>query len=138
MSEIDLKSTYMMLFDVDNFKSINDNYGHETGDKVLIKLVNTLKSVFRDDDCICRIGGDEFVVFMVHSSAMPRRLIESKLEQINSELERTDDGLPPASISVGVVNVKDVTDPAHMFEKTDAAMYESKMNGKHTYTFYSE
>ncbi len=138
LAGIDLATTYMMLFDVDNFKNINDTYGHEAGDRVLIKLVQVLKSVFRDDDCICRIGGDEFVVFMVHSGGMQRRLIESKIDQINSELENTDDGLPPISISVGIVNGKDVSDPNTLFEKTDKAMYESKKQGKHTYTFYSK
>lgn len=138
LSSIDLKTTYMMLFDVDNFKSINDTYGHETGDKILIKLVQVLKSVFRDDDCICRIGGDEFVVFMVHSSGMQHRLIESKIEQINNELENTDDGLPPITISVGIVNGSDASDPEKLFEKTDEAMYRSKKQGKHTYTFYSK
>ena len=137
LSSIDLETTYMMLLDVDNFKSINDTYGHDTGDKVLKKLVQVLKSVFRDDDCICRIGGDEFVVFMVHSSGMHRRLIESKIGQINNELKNTDDGLPPISISVGIVSGKDAGDPVSLFEKTDEAMYKSKKQGKHTYTFYS-
>lgn len=136
LSNIDLKTAYMMLLDVDNFKSINDTYGHETGDKILIKLVSTLKRVFRDDDCICRIGGDEFIVFMVHSGGMHRRLIESKIEQINAELENIEDGLPPISISVGIVNGKDVSDTSKIFEKTDEAMYKSKIQGKHTYTFY--
>ncbi|MBO4903048.1 MAG: diguanylate cyclase [Lachnospiraceae bacterium] len=138
LSTIDLKTTYMMLFDLDNFKQINDTYGHETGDKVLVKLVNILKMVFRDDDCICRIGGDEFVVFMVHSAGMRRKLIESKIDQINAELESTDDGLPPISISVGIMNGKDAADTENLFRKADAAMYESKKQGKHTYTFYTK
>ena len=135
LSGIDLESTYMLLLDVDDFKSVNDNYGHEVGDKVLIKLVRILNGIFRDDDHICRIGGDEFVVLMVHSAAINQRLIESKIEQINSELENTDDGLPPISISVGIVNGQDAADKEELFEKTDAAMYESKKNGKRTYTF---
>ena len=135
LSGIDLDSTYMLLLDVDNFKSINDNYGHEVGDKVLVKLVKVLKSIFRDDDHICRIGGDEFVVLMVHSTSINQRLLASKIEQINSELERDDDGLPPISISVGVVSGKEAANKDELFEKTDAAMYESKKNGKHTYTF---
>jgi diguanylate cyclase (GGDEF)-like protein len=138
LTGIDLKSTYMMMLDVDNFKSINDTYGHETGDKVLKKLVMVLNSVFRDDDCICRIGGDEFVVFMVHSTGMPRRLIESKISQIGEELENTDDGLPSFSISIGIVNGKDVENTDSLLKNTDAAMYESKNRGKHTYTFYSK
>ncbi len=138
LDSIDLESTYMMLFDVDNFKNINDTYGHEVGDKVLVKLVSVLKNIFRDDDCVCRIGGDEFVVFMVHSSGMQRRLIESKINQINSQLENTDDGLPPITISVGIVNGKDAPDKEKLFEKSDEAMYKSKKHGKHTYTFYSD
>ncbi len=137
ISNIDLDSTYMMLIDVDNFKSINDSYGHEMGDKILIKLVNVLNGVFRDDDCICRIGGDEFVVFMVHSGLMQRKLIESKLNQISEELDETDDGLPAISISAGIVNGKDVDNIEDLFEKTDEAMYASKKQGKNTYTFYS-
>ncbi|MCR4650307.1 MAG: GGDEF domain-containing protein [Lachnospiraceae bacterium] len=135
LSGIDLESTYMMLLDVDNFKSINDNYGHEVGDKILIKLVNVIDAIFRDDDYICRIGGDEFVIFIAHSSGMPQRLIASKVEQIKEELSNTDDGLPPISISVGIVNGKDATDVTNLFEKTDVAMYESKRKGKNTYTF---
>ncbi|MBR6229658.1 MAG: GGDEF domain-containing protein [Eubacterium sp.] len=138
LSGIDLETTYMMLLDVDNFKTINDTYGHETGDQVLVKLVQVLKGVFRDDDCICRLGGDEFVVFMVHSSGMQRRLIEAKIDQINDELENTDDGLPSISISVGIVNGKDASDKESLFERTDAAMYESKKKGKHTFTFVSD
>lgn len=137
LSNIDIRNAHMMLIDVDNFKSINDNYGHDTGDKALQKVVTVLKSIFRDDDHICRIGGDEFVVFMVHSSAMSHRLIESKVEQINLELENTEDGLPPISISVGIVNGKDVGKNDNIYEMTDSAMYKSKKSGKHTYTFYS-
>ncbi|MCR4740407.1 MAG: diguanylate cyclase [Lachnospiraceae bacterium] len=137
LSSIDLDSTYMMLIDVDNFKGINDNYGHETGDKVLVKLVNILYGIFRDDDYIFRIGGDEFVVFIVHSEKIRKGLIESKIDKINYELADTEDGLPPVSISIGIVQGKDAANGMELFEKTDAAMYESKKKGKHTYTFYS-
>ena len=57
---------------------------------------------------------------------------------INSELESTDDGLPPVSISVGIMNGKDADDTATLFEKTDEALYEAKKQGKHTYSFYSD
>lgn len=135
LESIDLDTTYMLLLDVDNFKTINDTYGHEAGDEVLKKLVHVLNGIFRDDDHICRIGGDEFVVFMVHSAAIKKNLIATKIEQINNELEKTEDGLPPISISVGIVNGKDARDKEDLFEKTDAAMYRSKKSGKRTYTF---
>ncbi|MBP5331396.1 MAG: GGDEF domain-containing protein [Lachnospiraceae bacterium] len=138
LSTIDIESTYMMLLDVDNFKTINDTYGHETGDRVLIKLVRVLQSVFRADDHICRIGGDEFVVFMVHSDNINRKFIKVKIEQINRELENTDDGLPTVSISIGIMHGKEATDVTDLFEMTDSALYESKKKGKNTYTFVTE
>ncbi|HAU99745.1 MAG TPA: hypothetical protein DCW47_00950 [Lachnospiraceae bacterium] len=138
LSSLDLNNSYMMLLDVDNFKTINDTYGHETGDRVLVKLVEVLRKNFRMDDYICRIGGDEFVVFMVHSSEMQRDLIASKIEKINKELGELDDGLPPISISVGIVHGTEATDAENLFEKTDEAMYKAKQSGKHTYTFYSK
>ena len=136
ISNLELANTYMMLFDIDDFKNFNDTYGHETGDKVLIKVVRVLRSVFRDDDCICRIGGDEFVVFLVHSGNLHRELIESKVALIHNELKNTEDGMPPISVSIGIMNGKDATDAANLFEKADKAMYESKKNGKGTYTFF--
>ena len=137
LSSIDLKSTYMMLFDVDNFKTINDTYGHETGDKALVKLVQILKKNFRSDDYICRIGGDEFVVFMVHATEMHHELIVQKIDQINKDLSSPNDGLPPMSISVGIVHGTEAADSESLFEKTDEAMYQAKKKGKGTYSFSS-
>ena len=136
LSRMDLATTYMMLFDVDDFKSFNDTYGHETGDKVLIKLVNVLRRVFRDDDCICRVGGDEFVVLMRHSGNIQRQLIEAKFEQIFEDLENTEDGLPPIYVSIGITNGKGAKDMSQLFEMADEAMYQSKKQGKSTYTFH--
>jgi len=138
LSSIDLNSTYMMLFDVDNFKTINDTYGHETGDKVLVKLVNILKNNFRSEDYICRIGGDEFVVFMVHSSRVQEALVARKIKAINEDLSETDDELPPVSVSVGITHGTEASDTTDLFEKTDAAMYQAKQNGKRTYQFHSK
>lgn len=138
LSGIDLESTYMLLFDVDNFKSINDTYGHETGDRVLIKLVEALKNNFRTDDYICRVGGDEFVVFMAHANMAQEKLIATKLEQITRELERSDDGLPPVTISVGVVHGTQAESGEELFKRSDAAMYTSKKQGKNTFTFYAK
>jgi len=138
LTGIDLSSTYMLLFDVDNFKGINDTYGHETGDEVLKKLVQVLKNNFRSDDYVCRIGGDEFVVFMVHTTEMQHNLIVQKINEINRELGDTGDGLPSASISVGIAHGTDASDPEDLFEKTDEAMYKAKQSGKHTYAFYEK
>jgi diguanylate cyclase (GGDEF)-like protein len=135
LSAIDLETTYVLMFDLDNFKGINDTYGHETGDKVLIKLVDILKRNFRSEDYICRVGGDEFVIFMVHANADYKEMIASKIDKINEELADTSDGLPATSISVGVVHGHGVVDAESLMRETDKAMYKSKKRGKSTYTF---
>ena len=137
VSSVDLNTTYIFLVDVDNFKTINDNYGHETGDKVLVKLSRVLKSNFRPDDFICRIGGDEFVIFMLHTDKENTRLITSKVESINRGLSETNDGLPATSISVGIIHGSESDKIGELYEKIDSAMYESKHKGKSTYTIYT-
>ena len=137
ISNIEVGSTYMLLFDVDNFKEINDTYGHKTGDKVLQKLALALKNNFRDDDFVCRIGGDEFIVLMMHMPEKHPELITKKVNSINKELEDSSDGLPSTSLSVGIVHGSEGEELDELFKKTDVAMYESKKNGKGTYTFYS-
>ena len=132
---IDLKSTYMLLFDIDALQGINDEYGRETGDAVLKKLVNVLKKNFRPDDSICRVGGDEFIVFMLSFPQKRDDLVAAKLERINSELSDTSDGLPSASISVGIVHGSEAKELDDLFKKTDLAMYQSKQKGESAYTF---
>lgn len=136
LSSVDLNNVYMLLFDVDNFKEINDSYGHEIGDRVLVKLVRVLKSKFRSDDHICRIGGDEFVVFLVHSAKIDREQLAEKVNGINRELAKDDDGLPVISVSVGIVHGSESSDAEDLFRKTDDAMYQAKQKGKQTYSFY--
>ena len=136
LASVDLADTYLILFDIDNFKTVNDTYGHDIGDKILQKTAASLKNNFRSDDYICRIGGDEFVVFMVHAddSATAATLAE-KIENINRELENTDDGLPAATLSVGIAHGSSTTDADILFRKADAAMYHSKHSGKKMYSF---
>ena len=138
LSGLELDSTFMVLIDVDNFKDINDSCGHEIGDKVLVKLVNALKRNFRADDYICRIGGDEFVVFMVHVPEEQHRQIASKIEEVNRELGETQDGLPHVSISAGIAHGSGASDIEDLFEKADEAMYSAKHSGKHTCAFYED
>lgn len=76
----------------------------------LKKLVQVPKNNFRSDDYVCRIGGDEFVVFMVHATEMQHDLIVQKIDEINRELEDTGDGLQPASISVGIAHGSEASD----------------------------
>lgn len=133
---VDLRSTAFLLVDADNFKTINDQYGHETGDRALQRLAATLKQNFRADDYVCRIGGDEFMVLMVHVTPDVKHLIERKIQQINEELRESADGLPPMSVSVGVSLCRDTENPQEMFHEADVALYYVKDNGRNGCCFY--
>ena len=135
LSAIDLKSTYVLLVDADNFKSINDTCGHDTGDRVLKKIVKTLSANFRSDDYVCRIGGDEFVVFMVHTDIGMQQLVETKAARINRMLSDTSDGLPAVSVSIGVTHGSAISDPKEIIRHADQALYETKRNGKNGVSF---
>ncbi len=134
---VDMNTTAFLLFDADKFKYINDEYGHEVGDRVLKKIAATLVDNFRDDDYICRIGGDEFMVIMVHVSKDVKRLIENKVTQINHELADTKkDGLPPISVSTGVALCWNSGDPQEIFHDADVALYRVKDQGGSNCCFY--
>ena len=132
-----MQTTYLIIFDIDDFKDVNDTYGHDTGDKVLKKLADTLLYNFRSDDYVCRIGGDEFVVFMVHSDKGRDTLITNKVKQINKDLSDTADGLPAISVSSGVSHGTSASDPSELFNQADKALYITKRNGKNGCSFYT-
>lgn len=133
---VDLATTAFLLFDVDRFKRVNDDHGHEVGDLVLQKIAKTLSEYFRADDYICRIGGDEFMVLMVHITKDVRHLIESKVIHINEDLAKTEDGLPPVSVSVGVALCRETDNPQELFHDADVALYYVKDHGRHGCCFY--
>ena len=138
LTDLDIQSIYLLMVDADDFKSINDSYGHLTGDKVLSKIAHTLLRNFRANDYVCRIGGDEFVVIMVGATPNLKPLIRTKIERINDELTDTSDSVPPISVSVGVTHGSEATDAADLLKIADRAMYELKQHGKHGYYFSDE
>ncbi len=129
------KPVTFMLLDVDVFKAINDNYGHEMGDQALIKVANLLEENFRKDDYVIRIGGDEFAVIMEKAGSDEKETISSKIEKINEILQNPQDDFPKYSLSVGVAfseqGYKD-----ELFRQADEALYCTKKNGRCGYTFY--
>ena len=133
---VDLSTTAFLMFDADRFKLVNDNYGHEVGDLVLQKIANVLLNNFRTDDYVCRIGGDEFMVLMVHVNKNVEHLIENKVEQINRELSETEDDLPPMTVSVGVAMRREARNPQELFHDADVALFYVKEHGRNGCCFY--
>lgn len=124
-----------LIVDIDNFKQVNDKYGHPVGDKILKKVVSYLRLYLRTDDRIFRIGGDEFAVVMFGVDKTARNSIQDKVDNINKTFsEEKPEGLPPISISVGVAfgNVIDQT----LITNADNALYKRKQSGKAGVTFH--
>ena len=128
----------MMMIDIDNFKSVNDNLGHMFGDAVLKNIASAIRRTFRSSDIIGRIGGDEFIVFMKNTSI---ENAEMKARELCTSIKRTYSGngrTVEISCSIGISYSKDNEDYDTLFEKADTAMYCSKKNGRNGYTSYSE
>ena len=135
---VDLSSTALMILDVNFFKEINDTSGHETGDEALKKVGRVLTENFRSVDYICRIGGDEFTVFMVNLKDDPEELIRRKVDQINEALMDDSDGSPSVSMSVGIAIGDGEADSQELFRRADTALYHVKENGRMGCCFYEK
>jgi len=133
------------IIDLDNFKAVNDNLGHATGDKVLTDVSSKLQLVFNEADYIGRLGGDEFAVLLVIPSMMTsqaEKLIREKAKLLNEILlsEYGDDQTTiRVSASIGIAMYpSDGNDFQSLYQHADRALYHSKENGKNQFTFYTE
>ena len=136
LAGMDVKETALLLIDADHFKSINDTHGHEVGDHILQKIAEALRASFRADDCMCRIGGDEFAVLMHCSDGLREELIRARVQNINDVLADTGYGLPGASVSVGAAFGGDAGNTERLFENADKALYQKKREGRGGCSFY--
>ena len=131
------ESTFI-IFDLDDFKTINDVYGHDAGDKALIFFADRLLTTFRFGDIISRLGGDEFAVFMVRTS--DRGIVERRLMELSdsiSKCRRADDSIPSISCSAGFVTVRNGDSFESIYKRADIALYKAKSLGK-SRSFFGE
>ena len=125
------KAVGLLMFDLDDFKEINDTHGHGMGDALLIKLGERLKTQVRDTDLIARLGGDEFVVLMENMRA-PEDLLEiaAKLVATVEQPVKLRNQVMALSVSCGVaVYPHDGSSREELEEKADRAMYRAKQRG---------
>jgi len=133
--------TFALLFlDLDRFKNINDTFGHEAGDELLIEMSKRLQSALRSSDVVARLGGDEFVVLVqeVESekqiSAIARKVLASLIKPamlMGHECRIT------ASIGISMFP-KDADNEQSLMKNADIAMYHAKEEGRNNFQFYSE
>lgn len=134
------RELHLLMIDIDNFKQINDKYGHIAGDKILIFIAHMLKKTLRDGDKVFRYGGEEFVVILnrintEHCIKISNRLLtlvsSNKLVYKNDTIQVT--------VSIGgtkFIPGKDT--PESILDRADKALYEAKRNGKNRFIPYSE
>jgi diguanylate cyclase (GGDEF)-like protein len=123
----------LALLDLDNFKRINDTFGHPTGDEVLRRVASRLLGAVRSDDAICRMGGDEFLVLMADTdAATAARSAERIRHAINDTPIQTREGTLTMSLSVGytVRLPRDGTAIEGLLERADSALMKSKAAGR--------
>lgn len=126
-----------LLVDVDNFKGINDQYGHLVGDKVLIDIAKRIKQQVRREDLIARLGGDEFVVLIKDISPGDAEKLAEKITESMEEPIIVLDSPLRISISVGVHHIDPESDSVHSaINKSDQAMYLVKQSDKNGMAVY--
>ena len=114
----------MVVIDVDNFKHINDNYGHDVGDIVLQNIAQTVLSCVRKTDSVIRYGGDEFVIIFF---SIPANIFEKKLERIRYSVDSLIiDGHPELHMTVSIGGVYGTGTAKGLFKAADSMMYQSK------------
>ena len=112
---------------MDNFKNVNDTYGHLGGDNALKSLAAALSETFRDTDYVARVGGDEFAAILPNCDASAANAIKKKIERINKRLSQLAEHF--VSVSVGVA-FSDNGFSKELYDKADKALYMVKERGK--------
>ncbi len=133
----------LMMIDLDSFKPVNDIYGHDMGDKILIRFSEIIRSAIRSTDLAGRMGGDEFVVFCKNIN--DEEVIADKTRWINEQITLSakellgQDMTIPLGASIGCSFAPDDgKDFLTLFKKADKALYDVKQNGKHGYKIFSD
>lgn len=123
-----VKRLSLVLFDLDNFKSVNDTYGHATGDVVLTQIASTVRNSIRRDDVLARWGGEEFAVFLRDTSAENACAVAEKMRSAVEQIDHPMVG--KVTISIGVAQYQAGEKANEWFQRADAAMYCAKKLGR--------
>lgn len=133
---------FFMLLDLDNFKRVNDTFGHVVGDDVLIRFSKVLQEEVEAKDSVCRVGGDEFIVFFSGESdkdkikSTARRMIAGIEFELNDLLADSCDF--KLSVSMGIAEKPEAGSTfSELYSAADKALYYVKQNGKRGYHFYN-
>ena len=131
--------TFFMM-DMDNFKSVNDTYGHLAGDELILTFVDIIKNCVREQDFVCRVGGDEFAIFFPYLDK--EKVIRKRADEIISCFAKERDrlGYSNCSVSIGIMTKyakSNNMDYDNLYKCADNALYYVKNNGKDDFHIYA-
>lgn len=118
------------MLDIDHFKSINDRFGHATGDDVLKRVASVCIDVLRDSDGFGRMGGEEFLIVLPGASSEDARRINERLARAIREMTAMTINLPTATVSIGIASYKPGMTSDALCAVADGALYEAKRQGR--------
>ncbi|PWA11797.1 hypothetical protein DCC39_09155 [Pueribacillus theae] len=133
-------TTAFLMLDLDNFKTVNDDFGHDKGDELLKKAANLLRNFLRKGDRIFRLGGDEFVIIMTSVDFEETKIRAQELiEQMSEHFKQiTEAAQAELSVSIGIAFAPEHgIDPEELYKKADMALYKSKQKGKNQFSIYA-
>lgn len=120
----------LLFIDLDGFKLVNDQFGHDAGDALLLHVGNQIRAGIRPEDTVSRIGGDEFVVLCEGASAEEANRIAERVATAIREPTVVGDRVIRASASIGVASVDSALSALELLHHADAAMYRAKARGR--------
>jgi diguanylate cyclase len=121
----------MLLWDLDNFKLINDSYGHRAGDRVLQSVASCFMAAARGNDFVARIGGEEFVMLLSGAKLQQAMLVANQVRSAVEALRFHFRGTPVrVTVSCGLTEVKENDAADAAFDRADGALYRAKRGGK--------
>jgi diguanylate cyclase (GGDEF)-like protein len=122
----------LVLFDIDHFKRVNDDFGHLTGDAVLREVASQVGGRVRREDCFARYGGEEFAVALLETDLDAARIFAERLRRLVADHECRVAGEPiPVTVSLGVAAMSaEMQEPAQFLKAADARLYQAKREGR--------
>ncbi|OOM73491.1 diguanylate cyclase [Clostridium sp. BL-8] len=128
----------VMMFDIDDFKGINDTYGHQTGDEVLVRLVKEVKKCIGKDDIIGRYGGEEFIILCPDINE-DEAIRKAENIRLNVEEAKILGDKRNVTISIGIaMSVNELLSSDEMIGRADQALYKAKNEGKNRYVLWEK
>lgn len=120
----------LVLVDMDNFKAINDRWGHQGGDAALQRVVDAARGALRAIDCVARLGGDEFALLLPHTDLQGATIAATKLQQVVRYAAHDADAAPVLTLSIGITMIAAGEDLASAMSRADEALYAAKAAGR--------